>query len=218
MRKGAGDGQSLLLAAGQFGAEAMKAILDFFPEGGLAQTVLDQTVELARFREAGAARGKGDVIINAQRQADRQGGDHADAAAQAIDILHAAHILAVDGDGAGDRASAQKSMVRLRQRRSEVLPDWAGPMTPKISCFGLGTRCHESPPLARRPGEVLDDNVGFAHHHLLRERRNNLKLMAAAFTRSTEASSTSAVAKGTDSLTSGTWVASVKRCMERAMQ
>ncbi len=24
-------------------------------------------------------------------------------------------------------------MVRLRQRSSEVLPDWAGPMTPKIS-------------------------------------------------------------------------------------
>jgi hypothetical protein len=26
-----------------------------------------------------------------------------------------------------------KSMVRLTQRRSEVLPDWAGPMTARIS-------------------------------------------------------------------------------------
>ena len=41
VREGAGDGQALLLAAGELGAEAVEAVLDFVPERGLAQALLD---------------------------------------------------------------------------------------------------------------------------------------------------------------------------------
>ena len=51
-------------------------------------------------RHAGAARGEGDVVVDAQRQADRQRRDHADLAAQGEDVSRLPHVLAVHPDGA----------------------------------------------------------------------------------------------------------------------
>ena len=87
VRQGAGDGQALLLAAGELGAQAVQAVFDLVPEGGLAQALLDQAVQFALVGHAGAARGEGDVVVDAQRQADRQRRHHADLAAQLVDVL-----------------------------------------------------------------------------------------------------------------------------------
>ena len=57
MREGAGDGQALLLAAGELGAEAVEPVLDLVPERGLAQAVLDDRVELAACACTPAQRG-----------------------------------------------------------------------------------------------------------------------------------------------------------------
>ena len=46
VREGAGDGEALLLAAGERGAEAVEAVLHLVPQRGLAQAALDDGVEL----------------------------------------------------------------------------------------------------------------------------------------------------------------------------
>ena len=53
-------------------------------------------------RHAGAARGEGDVVVDAQGQADRQRRDHADLAAQVVDVPHLPHVFAVHLDRAGN--------------------------------------------------------------------------------------------------------------------
>ena len=95
---------------------------------------LDQRVEFGLVAHARRARGKGDVIVDAQGQPDRQRRHHADLAAQLVDVRDLRDVLAIDLDlRPCTLASGAKSMVRLRQRSREVLPDWAGPMTPRIS-------------------------------------------------------------------------------------
>ncbi len=96
-------------------------------------------------------------------------------------------------------APGMKSMVRLRQRSSEVLPDCAGPMTPKISLRSTveGDAVEH---LRGAVGEAqvldLDDRLRSrpSRHHFFRRRSQTRTAIAVALTSSTEPSSTTAVA------------------------
>ena len=99
VREGASDGQALLLAAGELGAEAVETVLHLVPKRRLAQALLNDLVKLILAAHAGATRGEGDVIVNARRQANRQRRNHADLAAEGEDIFHPSHVFAVHLDG-----------------------------------------------------------------------------------------------------------------------
>ena len=133
MREGAGQRQSLLLAAGQLRAQRVQPILDFVPQHGLTQARFDQLVQFVAVVHAGPARRVGHVLVDRQRQTDRQGKDHADAPAQLVDVADLPHVLAIDQDLASRRAlRSTKSIVRLMHFSSVVLPELAGPMIPRI--------------------------------------------------------------------------------------
>ena len=105
-------------------------------------------------------------------------------------------------------------MVRLRQRSSEVLPDWAGPMMPKISLRSdVEGDAVQDLLGAVGQAQVLDlDDLAAAAHRVTTSSAGaatRAAAMAVALTSSTEPSSTTAVAYGIDSSTSGTWVESV---------
>ena len=69
-------------------ASRLQAVLHLVPQRGLAQALLDQRVEFGAVMEAGHPRRKRHVVVDRQRQADRQRQDHADPAPQIVDILH----------------------------------------------------------------------------------------------------------------------------------
>jgi hypothetical protein len=68
-----------------------EAVLHFIPERGLAETLLNVRVEEAFVVDAGAARGEGDVVVDRERQTDGQRRDHADLAAQAVNVAARLH-------------------------------------------------------------------------------------------------------------------------------
>ena len=140
VRKGAGDGQALLLAAGKLGAEAVEAVLHFVPQRRLAQALLDDRVQLAPARHAGAARGEGHVVVDAHGQTHGQRRDHADLAAEGEDVVRLPHVFAVhpdrprnvrfrrEVDGAVE-AAEQRGLARLRgadNAEDLVAPDVEG--------------------------------------------------------------------------------------------
>ena len=93
-----------------------------------------------------------------------------------------------------------KSIVRLMQRSSEVLPDWAGPMIAEdlVAANVEGDAVKDLLAAVGEP-EILDLDLGSWRHaqrryHFLRERRKTRSAMAVALTSSTEPSSTTAVA------------------------
>ena len=93
-----------------------------------------EVVERRPCGQPGGTRGEGDVVVDRERQSDRQRRHHADLAAQRVDVARPLHVLAVDFDDARpSAASGVNSSVRFRHRSSDVLPDCAGPMTPRIS-------------------------------------------------------------------------------------
>ena len=124
MGKRAGDGEALLLATRELGAEGVESILDLLPERGLAQTLLDEVVEVAFVVHARGARGEGDVVVDAQGQPDRQRGHHPDFSAQFINIAHLPHIRAVHLDGAADfGAHGEINRAIEESTRTVVSPD-----------------------------------------------------------------------------------------------
>ena len=80
------------------------------------------------------ARRQRHVVVDRQRQADRQRKDHADPPAQAIDVANLADVHAVERDLPSTVMSGLNMSMRLIAFRNEVLPALAGPMMPKISC------------------------------------------------------------------------------------
>jgi hypothetical protein len=100
--EGAGEGEALLLAAGEVGAGEGQAVLDLVPEHGAAEAGFDDVVEFGFSGDARAAGGEGDVFADGEGEADREGGDHADAAAERVEIGASGNGFAVDGDGAGE--------------------------------------------------------------------------------------------------------------------
>ena len=101
---GAGDAQSLLLAAGEAEAAVMEPVLAFVPEGGGAQTVLHGFIEHGFTRFPGDAQAIGDVLVNRLGKGVGLLKDHADAAAEIDDIeVSVVDIGAADADfPAGD--------------------------------------------------------------------------------------------------------------------
>ena len=55
MRESAGDGEALLLTAGEFRAEGVESILDLFPERCLPKAFLDELVEACPVQDPGHA-------------------------------------------------------------------------------------------------------------------------------------------------------------------
>jgi hypothetical protein len=102
---GAGEGEALLLAAGKFGAEEVEAVLHFVPEDRIAEAGFHEFVEVFFVMDAHAPGGIGDVVVNAHGQADREGEDHPNAAAEGVDIIDFLDVDAVHEDfalSAGD--------------------------------------------------------------------------------------------------------------------
>src|SRR5580658_6893862 len=62
--QGAGDAQSLLLAGGEAQRAVPKAVLHFFPHGGLAESVFDDLIKLAGM-DSLKTRAEGDVFVDA---------------------------------------------------------------------------------------------------------------------------------------------------------
>jgi hypothetical protein len=193
------DGQALLLAAGQPGAQRVQAVLDLVPQRGLAQALLDQAVQLAAVAQAGAAGGEGHVVVDGEGQADRQRGHHADLAAQLVDVAQALHVLAVHLDRArwwragreldgAVQAAQQRGLARLGG--ADDGEDLAGrhveadPVQDLLAAVGQA--------------QVADfDAGGVAHgpgHHFFLARSTTRSVMEAALTSSTAAISTVAMA------------------------
>ena len=97
MRQRARDGEALLLAAGELGAEDSRR--SFTSSQSAAWRRHARRARRVRaVADAGHPRREGDVVVDGQRQADRQRHDHADPAAQIVDVLHLEDVLAVDED------------------------------------------------------------------------------------------------------------------------
>ncbi|MPM67332.1 hypothetical protein SDC9_114254 [bioreactor metagenome] len=77
--QGAGDAQTLLLAAGQVGGEFVQTVLDLVPQGAALERLLDLVVEDALVVLAAHAQAVGDVFVDALREGVRLLEDHADA-------------------------------------------------------------------------------------------------------------------------------------------
>ena len=193
MRKGAGDGEALLLAAGEFGAERIEAVFDFVPERGLAEAFFDVLIEKPPVAHACGARGEGDVFINGKRQADGQRRDHADLAAQSVHVADALHVLAIDLDRAGHaRAGGElEGAVDRAEQRGFAGLRGADDAEDFVRLDVEGNAVVDflfSVPSA----EVADFDLG--RYHFLRERSQARRMMAVAFTKSTQPSSTVAMA------------------------
>jgi hypothetical protein len=102
---GAGDAQSLLLAAGQAGARLVQPVFDLFPQAGFAQRGFHHLVSFGLGAPGRGFGAVGDVVVNRFGKGVGFLEDHADLGPQRhhIDIL-VVDIDAVQCDGPGDAA------------------------------------------------------------------------------------------------------------------
>ena len=81
-RQGAGDAQALLLTAGQAECVLLQTILQLVPDGGRAQRLLYDDVQIGLGAHPMAARAKGNIVVDAHREGVGLLEHHAHAPAQ----------------------------------------------------------------------------------------------------------------------------------------
>lgn len=170
--EGAGDGEPLLLSAGEFSAEGVEAILDLIPKGGLAEAFFHDGVEVVFAAHAGAARGEGDIVVDGERQADGEGGHHADFAAEGIDVAVAADVFAIDLDGAGEMGVGGEIDGAVDAAEEGGFAGLGGADDAE-DLVGVDVEGEAVEDLfdAERQAEVADGNMDRWAYHFLRERR-----------------------------------------------
>ena len=134
--EGACDAEPLLLSAREAEGAALEDVLRLVPEGGPPQRGLDAVGHVALHAER--ARAVGDVVEDRLRERVRPLEDHADAAAH-LDRVDARRVQvgAVVVHRPVTDAPGTRSFIRLRLRRSVLLPQPDGPMKAVIRCFGI---------------------------------------------------------------------------------
>ena len=116
--EGAGDADTLLLAARHGERGLVQAVARFIPDGGAAQRGLDDLIELHAAADAVGARTVGDVVVDGHRERIGLLEHHTDATAQQIDVAAAVDVLAVEADVARD-AAAFNEVVHAVERAQQ---------------------------------------------------------------------------------------------------
>ena len=104
-RQRARDAQALLLAAGEPERVLLQTILHLVPDGGVAQALFHDGVQILALLDAVRARAERHVVVHAHREGVGLLKHHAYATAQAVHVDGAVRILAVQRDLALDAAA-----------------------------------------------------------------------------------------------------------------
>jgi len=101
--QGSRDAQALLLTAGESDGRLVQPVLDFVPQRGGAEGLLDDVVQVGLAEFVVQARAEGDVVVDGLGEGVWLLEDHADVSAELDDVVAGVEdVVAVDLDGALD--------------------------------------------------------------------------------------------------------------------